>query len=110
MLQDVTALICKIYEMVLLNGLETYAKRRGFFSKMQFGFQEGVGCIEASFITLKTINHMLERGSKIFSCFLDVRKAFDTVWIDGLLYKLFTELGTVSTVECGLQLKTCTRM
>ena len=36
---------------------------------------------------------MLERGSKVFSCFLDVRKAFDTVWIDGILYKLFSELG-----------------
>ena len=28
----------------------------------------------------------------MFSCFLDVRKAFDTVWIDGLLFKLFSEL------------------
>ena len=36
---------------------------------------------------------MSERGRKIFSCFLDVRKAFVTVWIDGLLYKLFSELG-----------------
>ena len=36
---------------------------------------------------------MLEWGSKVFSCFLDVRKAFDTVWIDGLLFKLFSELG-----------------
>ena len=60
---------------------------------MQFGFQEGVGCVEASFTILETISHMLERGSKIFGCFLDVREAFETVWIDALLFKLFTELG-----------------
>ena len=85
--------LCKIYEMILLNRPEKYAAQIGFFSEMQFGFQEGVGCNEASFTILETINHMLERGSKIFSCFLDVRKAFDTVWIDGLLYKLFSDLG-----------------
>ena len=79
--------------MILLNRLEKFAKQQGFFSNLQFGFEEGVGCIEASFTILETINHMLERGSKVFGCFLDVRKAFDTVWIDGLLYKLFTELG-----------------
>ena len=62
-------------------------------SNLQFSFEEGVGCIEASFTILETINHMLERGSKVLGCFLDVRKAFDTVWIDGLSYKLFTELG-----------------
>ena len=86
-------MLCKIYEMILLNRVETYATEKGYFSKLQFGFREGVGCIEASFIILETINHMLERGSKVFSCFLDVRKAFDTVWIDGLLYKLFIDLG-----------------
>ena len=58
---------------------------------MQFGFQ-GVEFAEASFTTLETISHMLERCSKIFGCFLDVHKGFDTVWIDGLLFKLFTEL------------------
>ena len=79
--------------MIPLNRLEKYAAQMGFFSEMQFGFQEGVGCIEASFTILETINHMLERGSQIFSCFLDVRKAFDTIWIDGLLYKLFSEPG-----------------
>ena len=79
--------------MILLNRLEKFAKQKGFFSNLQFGFEEGVGCIEASFTILETINHMLERGSKGFGCFLDVRKAFDMVWIDGLLYTLFTELG-----------------
>ena len=34
---------------------------------------------------------MLERGSKMFSCLLEVRKTFDTVWID--VYKLFSDLG-----------------
>ena len=85
--------LCKIYEMVLLNRLEKHAVDEGLFSDMQFGFKEGVGCPEASFTILETINHMLERGSKVFGRFLDVRKAFDTVWIDGLLYKLFSEFG-----------------
>ena len=79
--------------MVLLNRLEKFAADGGYFSELQFGFREGVGCIEAYFTILETINHMLERGSTVFSCFLDVRKAFDTVWIDGLLYKLFNDLG-----------------
>ena len=60
---------------------------------MQFGVQEGSGCTEASFTILETINHMLEGCSKMFSCFLDLRKAFDTLWIDGLMCKLFSDLG-----------------
>ena len=79
--------------ILLLNRLEKSAAQKGYFSELQFGFSEGVGCIEASFTILETINHMLERGSKVFNCFRDVRKAFDTVWIDGLLFKLFSDLG-----------------
>ena len=83
--------LCRICEMVLLNRLENYAKQNRLFSNLQFGFQEGVGCTEASFTILESINHMLERGSKVFSCFLNVCKASDTIGIDGLLYKLFME-------------------
>ena len=85
--------LSNIYEMVLLDRLEKFACENAYFSNLQFGFQEGVGCLEASFANLESMNHMFERGNKLFTCFLDVRKAFDTVWIDGLLYKLFSELG-----------------
>ena len=82
-------LLCKIYEMVLLNRLKkSCGTKWSIFSFLQFGFKEGVGCTEASFTILETINHMLEHGSKVFGCFFDVRKAFDAVWIDGLLYRV----------------------
>ena len=45
--------LCKIYEMILLNRLEVSAKQKGFYSEMQFGFQEGIGCTEASFTILE---------------------------------------------------------
>ena len=80
--------------LILLNRLNNFAIHKGFFSEMQFGFREGVGCTEALFTILETTNHMLDCGSKVFSCFLDVRKAFDAVWIDRILYKLSSELGT----------------
>ena len=91
--------LCKIYEMIILNRLEKFAAVNEYFSELQFGFREGLGCIEASFTTLETINHMLERGSKVFSCFLDVPKTFDTVWIEGLLFKLFSKLGINSRMR-----------
>ena len=79
--------------MILFNRLEKFAIDNEYFSKLQFSLREGVGCIETFFTIMETINHVLERTSEVFSCFLDVCKAFDTVSIDGLLFKLFSELG-----------------
>ena len=46
--------LCKIYE-IMLKRIEKFASERNFFSDLQFGFKEGVGCIEASF-TILVIN------------------------------------------------------
>ena len=85
--------IIQVFEVILLRRLENFSKEKGYFSDLQFGFSAGSGCSEASFVIMEAINHIKEREGKVFACFLDVRKAFDTVWIDGLLYKLFSELG-----------------
>ena len=87
------SVFCKVFEFLILRRLEAIAQQKGYFSHLQFGFQEGVGCLEASFVISKSINHMIEQGSKVFSWFLVVRKAFDTIWIDGLLYKLYHKHG-----------------
>ena len=61
---------------------------------MQFGFQEGIGCAEASFTSLETINHMLERDVKFsVASLMFITLLTRYAWIDGLLYKLFMELG-----------------
>ncbi len=41
-----------------------------------------------SFILRESILYATENASKIYVCFLDVRKAFDRVWHDGLFVKM----------------------
>ena len=85
--------LCKIYEMILLNRLEKFAADNKYFSELQFGFRKGVGCIEASFTILETINHMLERGLRCSIVSLTSAKLLIQFGFDGLLFKLFSELG-----------------
>ena len=43
---------------------------------------------------------MLEWGSKVFSCFLDVCKAY---WTDGLPFKFLSELGIKSRMWLAIK-------
>ena len=85
--------ITKIFEMIILKRLEDFAMSKSYFSPLQFGFKRSAGCLEASFVISESVNHTLERNNKIVSCFLDIKKAFDTVWLDRLFFTLLTDLG-----------------
>ena len=41
-----------------------------------------------TFIQQECAEYCREKGSSLYSCFMDAEKAFDRVWINGLLYKL----------------------
>ena len=100
--RDITlfSVLCKVFELLLLNHLESIAQEQNYFSDLQFGFSNGVGCIEASYVISESVNQAVEQGDNVFACFLDVRKAFDTVWHNGLLFKLYEEL----SIDSGLWL------
>ena len=87
------SVFCNIFEMIHFRKLKHIAEETGYFSHMQFGFSKGVGCLEASYVISECINQLLEKGGKVFECFLDACKAFDTVWLYGLSYKLKHDLG-----------------
>ena len=55
---------------------------------LQGGFRAGHSCSHTGLILQEAITAIREAGSKAYVAFLDVRKAFDTVWHDALLVKL----------------------
>ena len=80
----------KIFEKVIYNNLFKYFQDNKFLSDKQSGFHSGDSCISQ----LIAISHELFKafdGNPSLDTrgvFLDISKAFDKVWHDGLLYKL----------------------
>ena len=68
--------ISKIYEMILVNKLEKFASQKGYFSQMQFGFQEGVGCVEVSFTILETRAQRALTSVQTISAFTSLLSCF----------------------------------
>lgn len=54
----------------------------------QFAFREKRGTIDALFCLDEPIKLRTSRGQHTYVLFHDIKKAYDTVWLDGLLYKL----------------------
>ena len=78
----------KLLEKILLSRIVYGVTRRRLLRNKQFGFRP-------KHSTALQLAHLVERVSRNFDekrltgmVFLDVAKAFDTVWVDGLLYKL----------------------
>ena len=80
----------KLFENIIYNNLFKYLQDNKFLSDNQSGFCSG----DSSISQLLTITHNIFKafdGSPSLETrgvFLDVSKAFDKVWHDGLLYKL----------------------
>ena len=80
--------IGKLFEKILLARILYVVHERGLFRDEQFGFRPGHS-------TSLQLAPLVERIARNFgvktltgAVFLDVAKAFNTVWIDGLLYKI----------------------
>ncbi len=82
-------LIGKIFERLILNRWTPTFQLLAIPNDYQFAYQENKSCVQSSFVLQEIIHANVERGSKVFCCFLDSTKAFDSVWLDGLFFKLF---------------------
>ena len=81
-----SSVVLKLYESVILSRMK---QSRYIINDLQGGFREGMGCLMTSFLFRECNNYAIENNSKLYTCFLDVRQAFDRVWHDALMVKLF---------------------
>ena len=83
--------ICsKIFEKIIFSSLFKYLEDNKLLNCNQSGFRSSVSCVHQ----LLSITHELYKSFdanpsfEVRGVFLDISKAFDRVWHDGLLYKL----------------------
>ena len=60
----------------------------GFFYRFQSGFRSGDSTFMQLIFVVNKIYQALEKGNEGRAVFLDISKAFDNVWHQGLLTKL----------------------
>ena len=77
--------ICgKIFEKLTFNEMFKFFNENNLISPKQSGFKPGDSCINQ----LISITHEIDAGFEVRSIFLDISKAFDKVWHEGVLFKL----------------------
>ena len=81
--------ICaKIFEKIIFDQVYEYLDSNNLLSINQSGFRPGDSTINQLLSITTTIYNAFENHDETRAIFLDISKAFDKVWHEGLLYKL----------------------
>ena len=81
--------IMKLFERVIEQRLRSHLEHIGFINKHQSGFRRAKSTDDHLFRLSQSIMESFNRGEHVVAAFLDVEKAFDNVWHNGLRYKIF---------------------
>ena len=81
--------IMKLFEWVIEQRLGSYLEDIGFINKYQSGFRQNKSTDDHLFRFSQSIMESFNRGEYVVAAFLDIEKAFDNVWLNGLRYKTF---------------------
>ena len=80
----------KIFERVIYNSLFNYFLNNKLFTPSQSGFLLGDSCIAQLLSIIHEIQTAFDENPTVDvrGAFLDISKAFDKIWHDGLIFKL----------------------
>ena len=81
--------LAKVYSSVLNSRLVKFIEDRKIRAKEQIGFIKKARTADHMFVLKSLIDKYTKpKAGKLFACFVDFSKAFDTVWWQGLYFKL----------------------
>lgn len=80
------SILGKLYDKILLGRAEQWFKSER--NDQQGANRPAVSSLHTALMLRETIEHNASKGKPVYTCLLDTKKAFDTVWQDGLFYKL----------------------
>ena len=83
--------ICaKLFEKIIFNSLYSYLHKNNLITKNQSGFRPGDSTTNQLLFLVNEIHEAFNdpRSLEVRAVFLDISKAFDKVWHQGLLFKL----------------------
>lgn len=79
--------LSKVLDTILLNKAENWIDSK--LDELQGANRRGVSSIETSATLQEAIASNVKQGHTVYVALLDVKKAFDTVWHDGMFVKLY---------------------
>ena len=79
----------KLFERLIEQKLRSYLEDIGFLNKYQSGFRQNKSTDDYLFRLSQSVMESFNRGEYVVAAFLDVEKAFDSVWQNRLRYKIF---------------------
>ena len=80
--------IVKLFELVTEQRRRFYLEDIGFINKYQSGFRQRKSTDDHLLRLSQSVMERFNRGEHVVAAFLDVQKAFDNVWPNGLRYKI----------------------
>ena len=81
--------IMKLFKRVNEQRLRSHLEQLGFINKHRSGFRRAKCTDDHLFRLFQSMMESFNRGEHIIAAFLDVEKAFDNIWHNGLRYKIF---------------------
>ena len=77
----------KLFERVIEQSLRSYLEDIGFINKYQSGFRQNKSIDDHLFRLSQSVMESFDRGEHVVAAFLDLEKAFDSVWQNGPVIK-----------------------